>query len=323
MKTRWPIAVAVAALAAIPLLTLDWWRSDASVVDPGPQLLVSIPWGSGDGQAGRTEAEESAPCGPMSFAVTPAGRIHVLDQVNRRVLRFDPAGAPLAPVPIGSDTFQDIEIGPDGELVLLDRLVDGAVVVLDGAGEELARHGVVGTGIAQGGGITAMLLRDDGLWLEYNHQHSVRVLDGGLEPCARDVRPGRLLPGGGRGVVAELAPPSTARLRVVEVTTGAVLAERSVVLDGPLARIVWIEADAAGDVHAMFHVLSASAASGERVVALKLDGASLQEKGSFESPFTITEHEQFRELRVTDSGVVHQMAFTEEGVKLLAWGYEP
>ena len=293
----------------------------------GPEVVLHLGWGAGPVEAGRREAQESAPEGPMSFAVTAGGDIYLLDQVNLRLLKFDGSGALLSAIPLSSDVFQDIEVAGDGRILLLDRLVRGAVVVLSRDGLEIAAHPVTGQWIPEGGGITGMFLEDDGLWIEYNHERVVRLLDGSLNRCEETVLVGRKSGTAGVTVAAALAGQGMVRLKMIAGATGATVAEKEIDFGQDLYRIAWVQGDAQGSIHTMVHMLQGAGQAGqtpptEKVVAYRMDG-KLVRTGSFESPYTIQVWEQFREFRVLAGGQVYQMAFSGDGVRILRWRYEP
>ena len=55
-------------------------------------LLTTLPWGTGAGQVGLEQPSEGLTRGPEALAVSPDGRIAVLDSVNRRVVFLDSGG---------------------------------------------------------------------------------------------------------------------------------------------------------------------------------------------------------------------------------------
>ena len=75
------------------------------------ELLVQGGWGTDTGQFGR-RIEASDP-GPMRIAAGPGGRLHVLDQVNRRVQVFDAAGSPIDQVGPVPETAEDLVVTGD------------------------------------------------------------------------------------------------------------------------------------------------------------------------------------------------------------------
>ena len=322
-------------LLLLMLVFLLAWTDNSGIKAKGksspagnePEVVLHLGWGAGPMESGRRPAQESAPEGPMSFTVSADGDIYLLDQVNLRVMRFDGSGALLSAIPISSDTFQDIEVAGDGRILLLDRLVRGAVVVLSRDGQEIAAHPVTGPSIPEGGGITAMLLEDDGLWIEYNHERSVRLLDGSLKACDPSMLEGRRSGKAGQTVSAALAGQGMVKLRVIDGATGTTVLQKEIDLGQDLYRIAWVQTDEHGSLHAMFHVVQTAGQAGqpplrEWVEGYRMDG-KLARTGRFESPFTIRPWEQFKEFKVLGDGQVLQMAFSDDGVRILKWRYEP
>ena len=88
-------------------------RADARVVRAG--------WGIGAGQAGLEEGPEATPIGGSAFDVDASGTVTVLDEANRRALRFRPGteGPSAVPLPI-SGRIADMSVGPDGTMYVLD-----------------------------------------------------------------------------------------------------------------------------------------------------------------------------------------------------------
>lgn len=145
----------------------------------GPKPVLSIPWGSGPGQAGKLERKEGESEGPASFAVSATGELYLLDQVNARVLKFSPAGRLVATIPIPVSkpecqegaSFEDIVLAPDGNLLLLDVFVLQSVFILDQTGKEVNRYHFSQFGIKTRVGDQiigkTMLFLPDGLYLEH------------------------------------------------------------------------------------------------------------------------------------------------------------
>ncbi|MFH1435451.1 MAG: hypothetical protein ABIJ56_07015 [Pseudomonadota bacterium] len=287
-----------------------------------PETVVHLPWGSGDWQAGKKDADESAPEGPMSFTVSPWGGIYLLDQVNLRVLMFSPQGLPVGQVPVHSDTYQDIEVSAGGQIVLLDRLAGRCLTVLDAGGKPVSRTGIEGGAIPEGGGVTAMFLRDDGVWLEVEHRYLVRLLDGSCAPTSQQVFPGRFAPAAPRALRAQRLTPSSAEIQIVDGSTGGPVGRAVMGWGSLLYRIVWIEPDRHGNIVMMFHLLDeldpVNVAREE--VAAYVASSDLQTVTPlFSTPDTIREWEQFREFKVLADGTVLQMAFMDDGVRLIQW----
>jgi hypothetical protein len=291
----------------------------APAVDP-VQPWRFLPW---DKEAGRVLGSEADSEGPKSFAVKPDGGLLVLDQVNRRVVDLDAAGKIAGTIAIPGVTFDDVEQYGGRAILLLDRLVSRRLLVMDMRGAVLTEVAVQGRGIERSGLITAMLPRPDGVWLEVQHHHSVKVLDRNLAPCDRQIVMGRpvanaaslraALDGAG-GVTVQTGPRD-----------GRATA-RSLTLTGeaPVDRIVWFDGDTDGFVHVVLHEAEYADTApyrvkSERYRMVLLDSA-LHEVQRAESPWVLTQLDQRVEYRVGPDGRLWQMAFTPDGVLLLDWG---
>ncbi|MBI4699997.1 MAG: hypothetical protein HY744_02335 [Deltaproteobacteria bacterium] len=317
-------------LAALAAGALAWTRGSAARPPAaakrasGPHLVLGVPWGAIGAALGRKDASEAAPEGPMSFALLPDGDVVVLDQVNLRLARLRGPGFLVGETPIPADTFQELEVREDGTVVLLDRLARASLLVMAPSGAVLREVGIVGAGIPEGGAVTAMLAEPDGIWLEHNNTDRVRLLDAQLVPTARAVVRGRAL-GSDKRLLAALDGRAGATLWLEDATSGLVLKRVAVPAPQRVDRIIWVQADSRGDVHALFHLLASDPALGaqvatEEVLGLRYDGA-LDLVATYRSPYTIRIWEQFREVRVLPDGTVYQMAFTDEGVRILRWSW--
>ena len=189
---RTPPVVPSPALRAAPALgSAPAVRPAAASTAPVRELVFRLGWGSGPQELGHKTPEEAAPEGPMSFAMGPGDSIWVLDQVNFRVQVVE-RGRVARSIPLLNDTYQDLAVDARGRLALVDRLALRHVAYLDGAGQAWRFTDIEGPGLPEGGGVTALFLRPDGVWLEWAHTHLVRVADGrGVPDSKRPVRWGR------------------------------------------------------------------------------------------------------------------------------------
>ncbi len=288
----------------------------------GPEVLIQVPWGVGRSDLGRFEGDEAASEGPMSFAVGGDGTFWFLDQTRMRLVQFDDQAGMLRDVPLGSDTFQDFELMQDGSFVLLDRLARRILVVLDAAGNHVRDVSVEGPGIPEGGGVTGMLADADGIWLEFNHTERVRVLDGQLLPCKREVVRGRAFRPGVE-LLGALDGRGGALVWTEDRNRGNASQSRSISAKYDIARIVWLETDSTGDVHAVFHLMQFDDQDPTRLIHEEVWGArydeTLRPRDSWTSPFVIQDVEQFREVRLGPDGTVYQMGFDNRGVSVVRW----
>jgi len=301
-----------------------------------PEIILTARWGSGPGELGKKDGSEGASLGPMSFAFGPDGTIYVLDQVNGRVAVFRPvAGGGVSEPPGGpgnapflfdrfislpGTTFEEIEVGADGRILLLDRLVREALVIFDPRTRETEELSVLGAGIPEGGGVMAVLVREDGVWLDYGRVHSVRVLDPRWNPCERKIVLGRPMRGAEGTVEVSLGVGGGADVRYERKGDGPL----SVFVqdDVPIGRLIELADGPGGAVLLVYHCWR-WAEDGDRIERQEVRGRWFSPDGkptvAFSSPYTLTEWEQFREFRLLPDGSVVQMAFTPDGVKLLKW----
>jgi len=257
----------------------------------------------------------------MSFEVDSAGRVHVLDQVNGRIQVFE-EGRAVRSIPIGRETFQDIALdGKDG-WVLLDRLKDAAIAFVssDGAMRQVA---LVGPGVQEGGAVTAMFKRDDGVWVEVEHTELVRVADSKGE--ADPVRPraqGRFSVDGavttramlsGTNSVSVLSQPAAIAMLSPSVATNVSFSEQ-------VAFLAALEFDAKGRTLVIANLvtggkgLSRGIAGGGReyLEAVVLD-ASRREVERFTMTTNSGSEEQFRDFRVGANGALYQLSCEDQG----------
>jgi hypothetical protein len=90
-------------------------------LDPGPATSWLLPWGAGAGHVGRRETQPGYPGeGPAALAVGPDGTVHLLDQLNERVLRLGSA-QPTTVAAVPRD-MAEVAVGPDGAVAVLSPL---------------------------------------------------------------------------------------------------------------------------------------------------------------------------------------------------------
>ena len=207
-------------------------------------------------------------------------------------------------------------------MLVLDRLVRSSLLVLAPDGSLLDEVAVLGPGVPQGGGITGLLSRGDGVWVEYGHTHSVRVLDHRLLPTSREIQPGRPLDDT-TSMGARLNGLGGAEVWIQEHPSSLEVAWRELFMSRDIRRIVWLDTTPQGGVVAVFHLLEREPVSPWRVIYEETAGVVLDQAlnpvAELRSPHVINEFEQFREFFVSNTGAVYQMAFSQKGVKFLCW----
>ncbi len=278
---------------------------------PHGEVVVRAAYGSAVGELGVDRPEEGSPEGPMSFDVDARGRVHVLDQVNSRVQVFE-RGEPPRAIALPADTFQDIAVGPDGRAVVLDRLATGTLAFLDADGKVDHTVPLAGPNVPEGGAVTALFSREDGVWVEIEHASLVRIADERGEPDRdRPLAAGRFSADGASVLRAALDGPAAALVTAQPVAgRGADFAAR-VAFELPILGIRALDSDRAGrsyltvnlvreEARAPFDVIEDRAL----VVVLAPDGSELRrvEIAPPQGP-----EEQQRPVRVAEDGGVYQL----------------
>ncbi len=276
-------------------------------------------WGGGPTDLGRAPANESSPEGPMSFVVDANGRSYVLDQVNERVQVFED-GEVARSIPLPGRTYQDLAVREDGTVAVLDRLGDSAIAFVDSTGQVRDMVSLAGPAIPDGGSVTAMFQRQDGTWVEVEHQYLVRVADAaGNADSEQPVAQGRFRTAGGGVLRAARVGP--ARVAVTLQMPGAA-PEVFAYTDFPLAiaYLTALETDARGRVYVGANLYEESpeppfevTAHAEVLVVFDPAGVEIGrlELDSYDGP-----EERFCTIRVAPDGVIYHLVYGDDGVAL-------
>jgi len=100
-------------------------RHDFGRAGVADERVAAAPWGSGAGHAGLEEGRNLAPIGGSSFDVGADGAVSVLDEANRRILRWRPGAAAPEHVRLGiRGTLADLSVGDDGTIYVLETAAD-------------------------------------------------------------------------------------------------------------------------------------------------------------------------------------------------------
>ena len=89
--------------------------------------IAEATWGTGPGQVGLEQGRNLTPIGGASFDVSSDGTVHVLDEANRRVLRWRPGSrAASSAVPLAiNGTLADMSVARDGTIHVLETTNGG------------------------------------------------------------------------------------------------------------------------------------------------------------------------------------------------------
>jgi hypothetical protein len=207
--------------------------------DPGSATarVASARWGTGLGEVGLEQDRNLTPIGGSSFDVDPSGAVVLLDEANRRLLRFEGSGMPEH-VPLAvNGTLADLAIGGDGEVHVLEvphaksdapvlRTFDGRGTML--SSRELAEEHVSQVSVGPSG--EPVVLQDESAqWMAI--AESGRTLTGSAQ--LESGRSGRPLPDGGEVVLLRVRD----EIRVALVDRGVVRDAWRVQSDTPIGEV--------------------------------------------------------------------------------------
>lgn len=298
-----------AAPSPLPVLTGAAAPAVADTADDDAAVVVSARWGSGRGELGRSRPQEGNPEGPMSFA-SAGDELLVLDQVNGRVVRYDAKGNPRATFE-ATPTTQDLTVAKDGTVVLLDRLVDKTVRLVDKNGRPIGALPLPPDRVEDPGLVTGVFTDGKDVYVEKEHGVLTRIgsTDGSAadpaELTGRPSRDGTLL------LMAVLAATEArVNLNAFDRRLGSLRFARAVPFPRPVRQIMLLDTDMRGTIYVgvlgggpqMVHIACLAPSDG-RVI------------GRLSVPTSATPEEAFRDFAVADDGTIVLALRTEDGVE--------
>jgi hypothetical protein len=283
--------------------------AEAGPRDSGPNALVIARWGSARGELGRDRPQEGNPEGPMSLVL--AGRdLLVLDQVNGRLARYDDKGRLLS-TSDAPHTVQDLAVGKDGTVAMVDRLVDKTITLVDPSGRKIGELPL--TRVPESGLVTAVVVDGKDVYVE--KEHGALVLIGGTDgkPADEAVElSGRPSKDGALLLTAGLSskPQGRAYVNAFDRKTQALRFARTVLFPRPSQAIVLLDSDAKGKIY----LGVAAGDPGDAYIAC-LDPADGHVLGRVVLPLSHTPEEAFRDFTVGDDGTIAFAVRTDDGVQ--------
>jgi hypothetical protein len=265
----------------------------------------------------------------MAIAPLSDGSVAVLDQVNRRVVRWRD-GKPVATIALGGDTAQDVAAAPGGRTAVLDRLGDRAVQLYGPDGQlenSIDLRGAVG----DPGLVTGLFADEDGIYVEREHRALVRIADasGRSLPSSEGTRIGRPSRDGKWLLSVEIADRDAGVVLVRGVdrklATGAPTAfEGTIALGGPILHIVALDSDGAGRV-----VVAAAVGEGPQgerdealaVVRVRIAAPGVVPAGAMRLPPLVGADETFRPVAVDEAGAVYVSYAEPEGLVVRRYAF--
>ncbi len=289
---------------------------EGSTPAPGPGVVVSAK----PGVVGIVVPEEGAPESPNAFVVDTAGRVHVLDQVNHRVLTFSPGkGAPKS-TPLPARAFEDIElVSPDGAdgFIVLDLYVAPAVVFVSAAGEVENEVRLPKTDLPTPGQVSGLVRAESGVWVRVDTTHLVQVADAAGVPVESSVLPGVLL--GKTDTVASRARGDTIQIHRQTLPSGKPTQLASLSFSGRVNHHTVLGRDADGALLLSVTLESTQAdpnAAPTMTRSLITLGSNGTEQSRVDLPVNSGAHTGLRNVRLGADGNVYVMTASESGLAI-------
>ena len=310
MATDEPTSTPSVEAGPLPPLEPNEVRSDATAHRTGPNALVVARWGSHRDELGRDRPQEGNPEGPMSL-VLAGDQLLVLDQVNGRLARYSKDGKLLA-TSDAPKTAQDIAVGKDGTVAMIDRLVEKTVTLVDSNGKKIGELSLAGR-VPDPGLVTAVIVDGKDVYVEKEHGSLVLLgttdgkgADQPTELTGRPSKDGALL------LTAGLSNKEQGRayLNAVDRKTSSLRFARAIAFPKPALGIVLLDTDAKGTIY----LGVASGDPGDAQIAC-LDPGDGHVVGRVTLPLSHTAEESFRDFTVGSDGTIAFAVRTDEDIQ--------
>lgn len=271
-----------------------------------PTHLVTAHWGSRRGELGRSRPQEGNPEGPMSFAATRDGLV-VLDQVNGRLVRYDKNGQVKGTQTI-ADTVQDVAVGKDGTVALLDRLGEKNVSLTDSSGKPI---GKLSLGSGDPGLVTGVFVDGNTVYVEEGHGGLTGIGTTDGQPLSSPATLGGRPTKDGALLVTGTLTANEGKLTVnaIDRASGTLRYARVVGMPKPSLFIVMLDSDDRGVVYA-----GVAAGSPEAANIACLDPGDGHVIGRVVLPVSSEPEETFRDFSVEGDGTIVYAIRTADGV---------
>jgi len=279
-------------------------------------VVFFSPWGgSKPNQLGRDRPVEGNPTAPMSLTLDGKGRVYVLDQVNGRIVRYSADGKPEATSDVKLTSAQDIAVGKDGSIAVIDRLTSKAIALYDEGGAIRGQLPLEGEGVPETGLVSGVFIDGNDVYVEREHGPLVKIGDTTGKPAEPRIEiPGRPSRDGLSYLTAGIidAPAGRAYVASTERSTGEHRFTRELRLKAPIHAIVLLDTDKSGTIYIAAEVEDAPDSAVVLLSCLEpLKGVPV---GSAVMPANTMPEETFRDLAVLDDGGVIYALRSENGV---------
>ncbi|APR75251.1 Hypothetical protein A7982_00597 [Minicystis rosea] len=253
--------------------------------------------------------------GPMSLAVGPGGKIYILDQINGRVVRRGPDGSLEATSEMKLTGAQDIAVGKDGSMAVLDRVVDKAIALYDANGNLRAQLPIEGEGIEEPGHITGVYIDGSDVLVEREHGTLLKIGDvNGIPLEPRVEVPGRPTRDGLSWITAGITDAQTGHAYVssIDRKSGDHRFTRQIKFKSEIQSILLLDTDKNGTIYFAVELHEDPAADYVMLQCLEPQKGALV--GSATLPVNTMPEETFRDLTVLDDGGVLYAVRGSDGV---------
>lgn len=285
------------------------------------ERVVQAEWGSGDGRVGMSTEGEAV--GPNSFGVDDRGRVYVLDQVNRRVVRFLDGEAERS-YPLPDSGFDDVAVR-DGRLAVLSRLDGRRVLLFDAETGEQVASLPIAEAVPP---IHRLTLVGDEVCVQCSSADSVSLyaigtLKGDALAASEQARVRHTDPVGADGTLMRAARLDESNVRI-GLLDGRGAERRRIHVRSPrrVASIIEVRGDRLGNTYLIYALYKEDGGEPNSVRARMVCAKYSPEGellGRAEMPNDGLPTEPQRKVVVTDGGDVYQMDSEKAGITVMRW----
>lgn len=312
-------------LVALGMFTLSSAGSGATELNgPVPQNIESkeakfqvqevlrVAIGTGETELGVITPEEANPEGPMSFVVSPAGELYVLDQTNSRIQVYE-NGQWKKTIPIPATTYSDIALLPDGKIALLDCLVKKEITVIDQEGKVVTAFSLIKPAIPKPEEIIGIYYiaggNWPGLWGSADNS-SFLMAEKDLRPVPNPVKiPGILTPDGRRLLKVEIVDEKKAAVSLSDEVFRS-WKDFQVSFPLPFGAILGVWQDQKQNIYLAANVFNLRQERNQ-VVVLNSSGKEIARIDMYVSK---EPNDVFYPVRVTEDGSIYQLVIEDKEV---------
>jgi hypothetical protein len=239
---------------------------------------------------------------------------------------LDKSGKQIGTVPLTVQQGQDVVVGPDGTVMVLDRLVDKAVSITGADGKPIGELPLIGKGLEEGGASTGVFVDGNDVVVEREHGDSVRIgSTSGEASKERPEVPGRPAGDGRTYLTAGIvdAASGTVMVTAIDREPQAHRFTRQFSVGQPVIALNALDADRSGIIY-LGTILELPGSTAEQpvfgIAVLCLDPLDGRPLGQTRFAANTMPEETFRELTVLPEGGVLFMERTPAGPRVVRYG---